>query len=171
MTAFQTNDCTNGGNGVLDEVRQEVRREARSAAETMLTFFKWIAIALVTGAVGGGVGSMFHVSVQWAAQLRGLYPWMLWLLPVGGLAIAGMYRLSRMENENTNAIIDSIHFGDDVPLLLVPCIYFGTVITHLFGGSAGREGAALQIGGSLGCYIAGSSASTPRTCASRRCAA
>ena len=153
MTAFQTNDCTNGGNGVLDEVRQEVRREARSAAETMLTFFKWIAIALVTGAVGGGVGSMFHVSVQWAAQLRGLYPWMLWLLPVGGLAIAGMYRLSRMENENTNAIIDSIHFGDDVPLLLVPCIYFGTVITHLFGGSAGREGAALQIGGSLGCYI------------------
>ena len=137
----------------MDEVRQEMRREARSAAETTVTFFKWLLIALITGAAGGAVGSMFHVSVQWAAQLRGIYPWLLWGLPVGGLAIAGMYRLSQMENTNTNAIIDSIHFGDDVPLLLVPCIYFGTVVTHLFGGSAGREGAALQIGGSLGCYI------------------
>lgn len=134
-------------------MRQEVRREARSAAETTVTFIKWLLIALITGAVGGAVGSMFHVSVQWAAQLRGTYPWLLYLLPGGGILVAAMYRLSRMENENTNAIIDSIHFGDDVPLLLVPCIYFATVMTHLFGGSAGREGAALQIGGSLGCYI------------------
>ena len=137
----------------MDEVRQEVRREARSAAETTVTFLKWLLIALVTGAVGGAVGSMFHVSVQWATELRGTYPWLLYLLPVGGILVAAMYRLSRMQNENTNAIIDSIHFGDDVPLLLVPCIYFATVMTHLFGGSAGREGAALQIGGSLGCYI------------------
>lgn len=137
----------------MDEVRQEVRREARSAAETTVTFLKWLLIALVTGAVGGAVGSMFHVSVQWATELRGTYPWLLYLLPVGGILVAAMYRLSHMQNENTNAIIDSIHFGDDVPLLLVPCIYFATVMTHLFGGSAGREGAALQIGGSLGCYI------------------
>ena len=137
----------------MDEVRQEVRREARSAAETTVTFLKWLLIALVTGAVGGAVGSMFHVSVQWATELRGTYPWLLYLLPVGGILVAAMYRLSHMQNENTNAIIDSIHFGDDVPLLLVPCTYFATVMTHLFGGSAGREGAALQIGGSLGCYI------------------
>ena len=143
----------NDGAEVLDEVKQEVRREALSAAETTVTFLKWLLIALVTGAVGGAVGSMFHVSVQWAAELRGMYPWLLWLLPVGGVAVAVMYRICRMQNENTNAIIDSIHFGDDVPLLLVPCIYFATVMTHLFGGSAGREGAALQIGGSLGCYI------------------
>ena len=134
----------------MDEVKQEVRREVRSVTETTVSFLKWLLIALVTGAVGGAVGSMFHVSVQWAAQLRAVYPWLLWLLPAGGILITAMYRLSRMENENTNAIIDSIHFGDDVPLLLVPCIYFATVITHLFGGSAGREGAALQIGGSLG---------------------
>lgn len=73
--------------------------------------------------------------------------------PVSGLLIAGLYRLTKMENENTNAIIDSIHFGDKVPLMLVPAIFISTTITHLFGGSAGREGAALQIGGSLGCYI------------------
>ena len=137
----------------MDEVKEEVRREARSAAETTISFLKWLLIALITGIIGGSVGAVFHVSVQWAAELRGIYPWLLWGLPVGGLLIAAMYRLSHMENENTNAIIDSIHFGDDVPLLLVPCIYFATVMTHLFGGSAGREGAALQIGGSLGCYI------------------
>ena len=128
-------------------------RNDRSAEEYALTFLKWLIVAGVTGAVGGAVGTLFHTSVEWATQLRSLYPWMLWLLPVGGLVIAAFYKLCRMENENTNAIIDSIHFGDNVPLLLVPCIYFATVITHLFGGSAGREGAALQIGGSLGCQI------------------
>ncbi len=105
----------------------------------------------MTGGIGGLVGSAFHLSVNWAATFRA--PWLLWLLPVGGLLIAAIYRLTKMENKNTNAIIDAIHFGDKVPLLLVPAIYLSTVITHLFGGSAGREGAALQIGGSLGCYI------------------
>jgi len=137
----------------LQELRQEVRQEVRSAEETTLAFVKWLIIAGVTGVVGGVVGSLFHVTVQWAAALREMHPWLLWLLPAGGLAIALMYRLCRMENENTNAIIDSIHFGDNVPLLLVPCIFLATAVTHLFGGSAGREGAALQIGGSLGCYI------------------
>lgn len=131
----------------------DVKKEVQTIQKFVGTFVKWLIIAGVTGAVGGVVGSMFHLSVTWAAQLRGLYPWLLWLLPVGGLFIAGIYHMARMENENTNAIIDSIHFGDNVPLLLVPCIYLGTVVTHLFGGSAGREGAALQIGGSLGCYI------------------
>lgn len=131
----------------------DMKKEAKTILQFAGTFVKWLIIAGVTGGVGGVVGSMFHLSVTWAAELRGIYPWMLWLLPVGGLFIAGIYHMANMENENTNAIIDAIHFGDNVPLLLVPCIYLGTVITHLFGGSAGREGAALQIGGSLGCYI------------------
>ena len=134
-------------------MKDEVRREARTAAQFIGTFCKWLVIAGITGGVGGLVGSAFHLSVQWAAATRAAHPWLLWLLPAGGLVIAGLYRLARMENTNTNAIIDAIHFGDRVPLTLVPCIYLSTVITHLFGGSAGREGAALQIGGSLGCYI------------------
>jgi len=121
--------------------------------QTILTFFKWALIAVITGALGGLVGSAFHMSVSWAASFRGGHPWLIWLLPAAGLAVAGIYRLTRMENKNTNAIIDSIHSGDKVPLPLVPAIFFSTVITHLFGGSAGREGAALQIGGSLGNYV------------------
>ena len=134
-------------------MKKEAEREARTMWEFICTFLKWLVIAGVTGGIGGLVGSAFHLSVNWAATFRAAHPWLLWLLPVGGLLIAAIYRLTKMENKNTNAIIDAIHFGDKVPLLLVPAIYLSTVITHLFGGSAGREGAALQIGGSLGCYI------------------
>ena len=137
----------------MDDMKKEAEREARTMWQFVRTFLKWLIIAGVTGGIGGLVGSAFHLSVNWAAAFRAAHPWLLWLLPVGGLLIAAIYRLTKMENKNTNAIIDAIHFGDKVPLLLVPAIYLSTVITHLFGGSAGREGAALQIGGSLGCYI------------------
>ena len=137
----------------VDDMKKEAEREARTMWQFVRTFLKWLVIAGVTGGIGGLVGSAFHLSVNWAAAFRAAHPWLLWLLPVGGLLIAAIYRLTKMENKNTNAIIDAIHFGDKVPLLLVPAIYLSTVITHLFGGSAGREGAALQIGGSLGCYI------------------
>ena len=137
----------------VDDMKKEAEREARTMWQFIRTFLKWLVIAGVTGGIGGLVGSAFHLSVNWAAAFRAAHPWLLWLLPVGGLLIAAIYRLTKMENKNTNAIIDAIHFGDKVPLLLVPAIYLSTVITHLFGGSAGREGAALQIGGSLGCYI------------------
>lgn len=132
---------------------KEAEREARTMWQFVRTFLKWLIIAGVTGGIGGLVGSAFHLSVNWAATFRAAHPVAAVAAAVGGLLIAAIYRLTKMENKNTNAIIDAIHFGDKVPLLLVPAIYLSTVITHLFGGSAGREGAALQIGGSLGCYI------------------
>ena len=130
-----------------------IKDESAAAWHYIWTFMKWLLIAGVTGVIGGVVGSSFHASITWATELRAAHPWLLWLLPVSGLLIAGLYHMTKMENKNTNAIIDSIHFGDNVPLALVPAIYISTVLTHMFGGSAGREGAALQIGGSLGCYI------------------
>ena len=126
----------------MHQMRNEIEQEARTAGRFVKAFFQWIVLALVTGSLGGTVGTAFHWAVNWATGLRVSNPWLLWLLPAGGLFIAGLYHLCRMENENTNAIIDSIHFGDKVPLLLVPCIFLSTAVTHLFGGSAGREGAA-----------------------------
>ena len=116
----------------MDDMKKEAEREARTMWEFICTFLKWLIIAGVTGGIGGLVGSAFHLSVNWAATFRAAHPWLLWLLPVGGLLIAAIYRLTKMENKNTNAIIDAIHFGDKVPLLLVPAIYLSTVITHLF---------------------------------------
>ncbi|MBQ9685562.1 MAG: chloride channel protein [Oscillospiraceae bacterium] len=130
-----------------------VERESKEVIRYILTFLKWVLIAGVTGGVGGLVGTAFHLSVGWAAAFREGHPWLLYLLPAAGLVIGLIYHVLKTENKNTNTIIDSIHFGDRVPLALVPTIYLATVITHLFGGSAGREGAALQIGGSLGNYV------------------
>lgn len=111
---------------------------------------KWIAIALVLGSVCGVVGALFHLSIDYVTQLRLAHSWIVFGLPIGGIMIVYLYRLVHLSNEpGTNTIIQSIRQQDKVPVLLAPAIFLATVITHLFGGSSGREGAALQIGGSL----------------------
>ena len=125
-----------------------------AAAAFARAFFKWLAIAAVTGAVSGLVGSAFYASVASATALRETHGWLLWLLPAAGAAIALLYRLTKLDGLGTDAIIDAIHAGRRISPLLVPVIFVSTAATHLFGGSAGREGAALQIGGSLGQNIA-----------------
>ena len=125
-----------------------------AAAAFARAFFKWLAIAAVTGAVSGLVGSAFYASVASATALRETHGWLLWLLPAAGAAIALLYRLTKLDGLGTDAIIDAIHAGRKISPLLVPVIFVSTAATHLFGGSAGREGAALQIGGSLGQNIA-----------------
>ena len=129
------------------------RRKTKSAANYGRTFIKWAIIAVVTGVVGGLIGSVFHLSVNYVTQLRGEYGWLLFLMPLGGLLIVWLYRITEMEGKGTNDIIHSIHFGEKVPLMLTPVIFLATVITHVVGGSAGREGAALQIGGSIGWQV------------------
>ena len=131
----------------------KAKNEAKTACNIFWAFVKWLIIAGLTGAVGGAVGSVFNLSVAYATGLRQTYPWLLWFLPLAGIATAGLYRLAKMEDEGTNTIIDSVHFGENVPTILVPVIFIATVLTHICGGSAGREGAALQIGGGLGCSI------------------
>lgn len=111
---------------------------------------KWMAVGALVGGVGGFVGAAFHLGVSYATAVRQSHPWILYLLPVGGVVIAGLYKLCKLEGKGTNAVIESVHFGKSVPTLLVPLIFVATVITHLLGGSAGREGAALQIGGGIG---------------------
>ena len=111
---------------------------------------KWMTVGGLIGGVGGVIGSLFHIGVNYATLARDAHPWILYLLPVLGLLIAGLYRLTKVEGKDTNAVIESVHFGKNVPVLLVPVIFISTVLTHLGGGSAGREGAALQIGGGIG---------------------
>lgn len=111
---------------------------------------KWLGVGAFVGAVGGAVGAAFHIGVEGATALRLTHPWVIWLLPVGGVVIVALYRLTHMEGRGTNNIIDSVHFGKDIPIILVPLIFISTCLTHLVGGSAGREGAALQIGGGIG---------------------
>lgn len=110
----------------------------------------WLVMAGIVGAVCGVAGGVFHMAVDEAARLRGELPWLLFFLPAAGLVIVWTYRISGMKNDSgTNQIIASVRSGTRPPLKLAPLIFLGAVLTHLTGGSAGREGAALQIGGSL----------------------
>ena len=111
---------------------------------------KWGLLGLVMGGIGGLLGAGFHHALHFVTAVRGAYPWLIWLLPAGGLLSVGIYHVSKMDrNRGTNEIIDAILNGEKVNPLIAPVIFLATSITHLFGGSAGREGAALQLGGSV----------------------
>ena len=133
---------------------ERLKERVAHIGQYAVTLLKWMVLGGVIGLVGGIIGSLFHIGVDTATQMRLAHPWVLYLMPVGGIAIVGLYRLTKTEGKGTNDIIASVHFGEQVPGLLVPVIFVSTVITHLCGGSAGREGAALQIGGGIG-YQAG----------------
>ena len=122
----------------------------RLAALYVRSIGKWLVLAVAVGLVCGVIGTAFHVGVHEATLLRGEHPWLLWCLPLAGLVIVGFYKLTKTEGQGTNAVIDEVHLGKGLPILLLPAIFLGTVLTHLCGGSAGREGAALQMGGTIG---------------------
>ena len=136
--------------------RKTYMEKLRSAERYVVAFVRWGLLAALTGLVGGGVGTLFHKAVEYATAVRIAHSWILYLLPVGGLVIVGLYHLFKTpENFGTNQILDAIRSEKKVPLALAPLIFISTVITHLCGGSAGREGAALQLGGTIGSQIGG----------------
>lgn len=110
---------------------------------------RWLLLAGITGIVLGILGGAFVLCINEATVFRTEHPWMLYILPVAGLAIVAVYRFDKF-GTGTNCVLEGIHSGTYVPLRMAPLIIVSTVITHAFGGSAGREGAALQLGGSIG---------------------
>lgn len=138
----------------MDKVKNSVNHAAKRVGQYALSFLKWTLIAIVTGGVGGGLGSGFRYAVGYSTLLREENTWLCFLLPVGGLAIVFLYRVTKLSGHaDTNTIISSVREEGKVPIRLAPVIFVSTVITHLFGGSAGREGAALQLGGCIGSFI------------------
>ena len=114
------------------------------------TFLKWVLLGLLMGIIGGLLGAGFHHALHFVTHLRGEHTWLVCLLPLGGLLSVGIYRLFGLRNNRgTNEIIDAILDGKPVSPMVAPVIFLASSITHLFGGSAGREGAALQLGGSV----------------------
>lgn len=117
-------------------------------------FVKWTVLAIVVGMVVGIAGITFHHALTKAAQLRAEQPWLLFLLPAAGVLIALLYRLAGMERDRgTNFVLASVRIRWRLRLRTAPLIAVSTVLTHLCGGSAGREGAALQLGGCISAAI------------------
>ena len=115
----------------------------------IITFVKWGLFGLLMGVWGGLLGAGFHHLLHFVTHLRTTYTWLLFLLPAAGLLSVGIYTLFRQrENRGTNQVIDAVLKGEEVSAYVSPTIILASAVTHMFGGSAGREGAALQIGAS-----------------------
>lgn len=116
----------------------------------LLGWLKWTMLALLCGGIIGPIGSIFAKTLSWGADLRVAYPWIIWLLPVGGLVIVFLYRVTKLPGGgSTNSVFMAVRDNEIMKFVTAPLIFVSTVITQTLGGSAGREGAALQLGGSI----------------------
>lgn len=116
----------------------------------LLECFKWSAFAVLAGCVTGLLGTAFGLALNWANEVRGIHGWLLYLLPAGGLIIEFLYRhFDSNGGGSTNQVFVAMREQKVLTLCSAPLIFFSTVVTHLFGGSSGREGASLLLGGSV----------------------
>ena len=119
--------------------------------KTILLIFKWIFICVLIGFFSGSASAFLLVALEWAASYRGQNNWIIWLLPMGGLLIGlGYHYYGSSVVKGNNLLLEEYETPKKtIPLKMAPLVLFGTIITHLFGGSAGREGTAVQMGGAL----------------------
>ena len=118
-------------------------------------FIRWCILSVIMGVVGGLLGAGFHHALHFVTHLRSEHMWLIYLLPLGGLLSVAIYRHPQMRgNKGTNEMIEATLDGRPVSPLVAPSIFAATALTHLFGGSGGREGAALQLGGSAASFLA-----------------
>ena len=118
------------------------------------SILKWTVLAGVLGILCGAVGAGFWHLLHFVAARFAMQPEFILLLPAAGLVIVLFYHLLRLENnKGTNEIIDAVRDEKTLSPLIAPLIFVSTAITHLFGGSAGKEGAALQMGGAIGSWL------------------
>jgi H+/Cl- antiporter ClcA len=112
---------------------------------------KWLIVSALVGFLSGTASAFFLVALEFVTNFREAHPWILMLLPLGGLLIGLLYHfLGRSVEGGHNLIIDEIHEPQKlIPKRLTPLILISTCLTHLFGGSAGREGTAVQMGAAL----------------------
>lgn len=128
---------------------------ASAHVSSLLQLLRWSALVIPPAAAAGSASALFLWSLDGVTRLRWEHPWLLFLLPLGGLLVGLLYhRYGRSAERGNNLIMDEIHEpGGGVPARMAPLVLIGTLVTHLCGGSAGREGTAVQMGGSLASWF------------------
>lgn len=137
----------------MEHIREYLIIKQRNIKKQTINFLRWFVISMAVGLFVGVVGTAFRYLVEIANDLHKDYNWLIFLLPLGGLLIVFLYKICKDVDKGTNTIIMAVR-NEDKPSPFTPLLIFiSTIITHLFGGSAGREGAALQIGGGISSII------------------
>ena len=134
---------------MLMEIKER-SQTVRGALYGLYRFARWLLLSGTVALVIGVVAVAFHHGIDLATQLRLAHPQLLLLLPVTGAAIVLLYRACGMGSDRgTNLVLIAVRKAEPMRLRTAPLIFVSTILTHLAGGSAGREGAALQLGGSM----------------------
>lgn len=132
----------------------QLSERMRAQLAEWLVFVKWLLYSCLTGIIVGLVVAALSMGVDRAVSLRAEHPNIIWLLPLMGPSIVMLYRLCGMEKDRgTNLVLMAVRDAEHLKLRTAPLIFLSAIGTHLAGGSAGRMGASLQIGGSLSAYI------------------
>lgn len=133
----------------------ELKKHIKESELISIVFLRWFLLASISGTAVGIVISFFLKSLQLATSTRESNPWLLYILPLGGAFVSYLYsKYGKDSAKGNNLIIERINKGEGrIPFRMAPLVFFGTFITHLFGGSAGREGTGVQIGASLSSKI------------------
>jgi H+/Cl- antiporter ClcA len=120
-------------------------------APALIRLAQWVGLGTAVGAICGCASALFLWLLELATDTRSAHSWLVFLLPVAGLVLGWIQeRFGRSIQAGNSLVIDAIHDdGPELPLRMAPMVLLGTVLTHLFGGSAGREGTAVQMGASL----------------------
>lgn len=138
-----------------DIKKEEIQILLQRMKLAVFTLVKWALCSILCGVLIGLVGTGFAKALGIITDYRMSHSYLLFLLPIAGLLIVFLYQISGQgKNTGTNLVITAIQSNDEVPVRVAPLIIISTLLTHLCGGSAGREGAALQVGGSLGNFFA-----------------
>ena len=124
---------------------------SQNLKQILLTIFKWIFICVLIGIFSGSASAFFLVSLEWVTQFRIHHDWIIWLLPFGGLLVGlSYYYWGESVVKGNNLLLEEYENPKKViPFKMAPLVLLGTLLTHLFGGSAGREGTAVQMGGAI----------------------
>ena len=136
----------------MEKVKKELMHMFHAWRILLGSLVKWILLSIVIGGVIGVIASAFANLITWATDFRMGHMWMVYLLPFAGLMIVFLYHVTGQEkNAGTDMVLMVVRSDQNtMPGRVAPLILIATALTHLFGGSAGREGAALQLGGSIG---------------------
>jgi H+/Cl- antiporter ClcA len=117
----------------------------------MLIALKWLFICCLIGFFSGSASAFFLVALEYVSEIRIHNTWIIWLLPIGGLFVGYFYYISDSSiTKGNNLLLEEYNKPEKkIPFLMAPLVFLGTIVTHLFGGSAGREGTAVQMGGAI----------------------
>lgn len=125
----------------------------RRIKNDFVSLCKWIVLAIITGYVVGGISTLFSYALTWVTSYQESHLWVFLLMPLAGVIIVFLYQHIGKDDGGTNQVFSTVRSQDEVPFRSAPLIFVSTAITHFVGASAGREGAAIQLGGSIGNQI------------------